>query len=443
MGIIGCVAETLQRILGPELDAIGRRSGVVRRQRKFSGSSLFKTIVLTVMKCPAAKIDEFVATAARLGVTVTAEAVQKRFTAPLCSFLRAALEHVMRQAIVVEPAVTPLLEKFPVIEIGDSTTITVPQEYAEEFPGCGGKSGSGQAAVKIQATWELRTRGLKALEIQPGRHSDAKSRAPDAPAERGTLKIYDLGYFSLDRFQKWDSTGVFWISRLQPGTAVFDADGTPLDLLRYAAEHRGDGPIDTQVLLGCEQRLPCRLIVLRVPQEMAARRRQKAHVRAQKHGGVPSAEQLAWCDWTILVTNCPPELLSWKEVVVLYRTRWQIELMFKLWKSHGGLAAHSERRSAVGRMALFWAKLIGVILQHWLLLTSTRSDLRYSHWKAAKVVRDTLVSLMGALDDVGALMAIFKGMAAAIEAVAVKKAQKKSPASFQLLSDPDLLNWTC
>lgn len=443
MGIIERVAETLQRVLGSELDALGRESGVIQRQRKFSGSSLFKTIVLTVMKSPNAKTDEYVVTAARLGVPVTAEAIEKRFTDRLIVFLRRGLEQVMGQAIVVDPAVTPLLEKFPAIDVGDSTTVTVPEEYAKEFAGCGGKTGSGKAAVKIQATLELRTRELKALEIQPGRHSDAKSLAPDAPAKPGTLKVYDLGYFSLDRFQRWNGAGVYWISRLQPGTAVFSADGAPLDVLRYAAEHRGAGPIDLPVLLGSEQRVPCRLIVLRVPQEMADRRRQKAHVRAQKHGGVPSAEVLAWCDWTILVTNCPPELLTWKEVVILYRMRWQIELMFKLWKSYGGLAAYQERYTPVERMALFWAKLIGVILQHWLLLTSTGSDPQYSHWKAAKVVRDTLVSLIGALDDLGVLIAVLKGMAAAIDAVADKKAQKKSPALFQLLSNPELLNWTC
>ena len=36
------------------------------------------------------------------------------------------------------------------------------------------------------------------------------------------------------------------------------------------------------------------------------------------------------------------ELLTWKEVVVLYRARWQKELLFKLWKSHNHLAASHE-----------------------------------------------------------------------------------------------------
>lgn len=443
MSIIGTVATALQTGLGAALDEIGRRTGVIQRHRKFSGASLLKTLVLTVLKSPNATTDAFVATAAQLGVTVTPQAVEKRFTDRLIGFLRAGLEHVLEHAVAADPVAIPLLERFTAVEIGDSTTVTVPDDYAAEFPGCGGKADSGKAAVKIQTTWDLRTGKLTKLEVQPGRHSDAKSEAAEAPVRCGSLLIRDLGYFCLERFQRWDAEGASWISRWQPGTAVFDADGQPLDLRDYVRQHQGSRPIDLPILLGAAERLPCRLIVLRVPQEVADRRRQKAYEKAQKHGRTPSQESLDWCDWTIYVTNCPAALLSWKEVVVLYRVRWQIELLFKLWKSHNHLAASREVWSSVERMALFWAKLIGVILQHWLLLTSTWSNPRRSHWKAARVIRQWIVSLTGALDDIGALIGVLAGMTATINAVAHKKRQRKSPSSFQLLLNPELLNWNC
>lgn len=441
MNIIGQVAVALQRALGTALDEIGRQTGVIQRQRKFSGASLLQMVVLTVWKSPHATTDEFVATAAQLGVTVTPEAVEKRFTNALISFLRAGLEHILEQAIAADPVAIPLLEKFTAVELGDSTTVTVPDAYAEEFPGCGGKADSGQAAVKIQTIWELRTGKLLKLQVQPGRHSDAKSTAPEEPVTPGSLTIRDLGYFCLERFQSVSAQGAYWISRWQPGTAVFDVNGQPLDLLESVRQHQGSGPLDLPILLGAVQRLPCRLIVLRVPQEVADRRRQKAYERAQKHGRVPSQESLAWCDWTILVTNCPADLLTWKEVVVLYRSRWQIELMFKLWKSHNHLAASRASWSAVERMALFWAKLIGVVLQHWLLLTSTWSNARRSHWKAAQVIRQWIVSLSGALDHVDHLIRVLEGMTATIRVVAQKKRQTKRPSSFQLLLNPELLDW--
>src|SRR3982751_465415 len=163
MSIIDQVAVALQSALGAALDAIGRRTGVIQRQRKFSGASLLKTVVLTVLKSPKAQTDDFVATAAQLGVPVTPQAIEKRFTAKLIAFLRAGLEHVLEHAIAADPAAIPLLERFTAVEIGDSTTVTLPDDYAAEFPGCGGKADSGRAAVKIQTRWELRTGKLTKL----------------------------------------------------------------------------------------------------------------------------------------------------------------------------------------------------------------------------------------------------------------------------------------
>jgi hypothetical protein len=38
------------------------------------------------------------------------------------------------------------------------------------------------------------------------------------------------------------------------------------------------------------------------------------------------------------------------------------------------------------RLAELWAKLIGVLVQHWLLLTTPWPDARRSLWKAAGVI---------------------------------------------------------
>ena len=127
---------------------------------------------------------------------------------------------------------------------------------------------------------------------------------------------------------------------------------------------------------------------------------------------------------------------------MLYRMRWQIELLFKLWKSQSQLATFPEQGSAVKRMALFWAKLIGVLLQHWLLLTSNGPDPRRSHWKAVRIIRETIVSLMAALEDLGALHRGLEQMSVAIAAVARKKRGKESPRLFQLLENPELLDWS-
>lgn len=441
MSIIRKAAVAVQTALGTDLDQLGRDTGAIRRQRKFSGCSLLRTLVLTLLKDPAARREAFVATAAQLGVIVTPRAIAARFDDRLLAFLRKALERTIAQALAASPRAIPLLEKFTAVTIADSTSISLPDCYRDEFPGCGSRSGGGAAAVKLQVAFELRSGRLSTLVPQGGSTSDASANRPDEPVAVGSLTIRDLGYFDLRWFRRVGQRGAYWISRLQQGTRVYDAAGAALDLVREARGHAGRGPVDRLVEIGEKERLACRLILLPVPPEVAARRKRKAHERAVKHGRTPSAESLAWCEFTVLVTNCPAELLSWKEVVVLYRSRWQIELMFKLWKSHNHLASFRPEWTASERMAIFWAKLIGVVLQHWLLLTSTWSQPGRSPWRAAQEIRRWIVTLTESLNDVELLERGLERMVATIAGIAQQKRRKRSPGLFQLLLDPELLNW--
>jgi hypothetical protein len=335
-----------------------------------------------------------------------------------------------------------LLKRFTAVFVGDSTTVGLPEECAAEYPGCGGTSDAGKAALKIQLVWDLCTGIVTRLVIEPGRRSDAQSAAIETLPPVGSLSLWDLGYFCLERFRAWTAHGASWISRLHPGTVVLDPDGRPWNLMERLRRHLWEGPLDCAVLLGTEQRVPSRLIALRVPEEVAARRRQKAYRKAQKSGRTPTAEHLEWCNWTIFVTNCSVDLLTWQEVVVLYRSRWQIELMFKLWKSHNGLARHAEGKSAVWQMAEFWAKLIAVIVQHWLLLTTTWLDHRRSLRRAAAVLRQWWTLVLEALDDCGHLIDTLTRVQKAIAAVARVNSRRKKPSWFQLLLNPLLLEYT-
>jgi hypothetical protein len=89
---------------------------------------------------------------------------------------------------------------------------------------------------------------------------------------------------------------------------------------------RGAALVDWQVHLGVQQRVPARLLAVRVPAEVAEQRRRHLRARAAKHGRSPSAESLLLAAWTILVTNAPSDLLSIREALVLLRARWQVEM---------------------------------------------------------------------------------------------------------------------
>lgn len=440
MQIISRVASALQMVLGPVADQAAQDSGTVQRKRKFSGATLVGTFVLGFLCKPRARPEDLAMMARQLGVEVTPRAVAKRYTPALLACLRQVLDQALAQVIAASPRAIPLLEKFTAVRIGDSTTIGLPDELAEQFPGCGGTSGAGKAALKLQVEMDQRDGSVPKMHLQAGRDSDAQSPLMDDPPPAGSLSMYDLGYFSLPRFGRIAAAAAFWISRLHTHTKVFDTDGEPLDLLQALQEHRGAEPFERTVLLGQAERMPCRLIALGAPQEVVAQRRRKARRKAQKSGHTPTERHLAWLAFTILITNCDADMLTWKEVVVLYRTRWQIELLFKLWKSHNLLATHSDMPPE-HQMIQLYARLIGAILQHWILLTGVWTDAKHSLWKAARSLRDHLVLLPPNLTDFDRLCETLQRLACLMRSHASMTKRKRRPGTFQLLNNPELLEY--
>ncbi len=87
MSKIKGLMQALEYVLGDDLDQLARQERVVQRQRKFSGRSLVRMLVFTLMQNPNSKYAEWARTAAQMGIEVSVTAVEKRFTQPLESFL--------------------------------------------------------------------------------------------------------------------------------------------------------------------------------------------------------------------------------------------------------------------------------------------------------------------------------------------------------------------
>lgn len=441
MVIVSRVAAAVQWVLGEAAEQAAEVSQTVRRQRKFTGASLVSMLVLGLLRKPNAQPEDLANTAAELGVYVTPQAVKKRFTAALVECLKQVFQQAATVAVAGAARSVSLLTKFTAVRIGDSSSIALPDEWASEFPGCGGVSQSGKAAMKLQVEWD-QLNGQLAVALESGRRSDAKSALMQTAPERGSLTIRDLGYFSLDWFVQVIAAGAFFLSRLQPKTLVFDRDGRPLDLRQRLQQHTGQFPFDQDVLIGQTERVPCRLIAWRVTPEVAGRRRQKARRKAQQDGRTPTAEHLAWLEYTVFITNCDTEQLAWKELVVLYRLRWQIELLFKLWKSHNRLAHVDPRDPPATRMAKLYARLIGVMIQHWLLLTAAWTAADHSLRKAAVVLQEHLLLILAALADRTALCQLLERLQRLIDRPARLNRRRKHPSTFQLLRNPELLEYT-
>jgi hypothetical protein len=435
------VAKAIRHILNDIAEAAARECGVIKREREMNGAQLVQTLVFGWLANPDAKGKDLVDMANRLGVDVTESAICQKYTNALVTCMEKVLQHAMGAVVASEPVAIPLLSRFSEVLLQDSTTISLPDSLAEHFRGCGGRDGAGKAAMKAQVRLEMRTGMLEGPEFQEGRASDRRMAFLRRP-KKGALILRDLGYFRLDEMALDEQDDRYWIFRLKSNTAIF-CDGKRVNLLdkvRQEAPHERTA-LDIQVQIGVKQQIPCRLLVVRVPEQEANERLRRLHKEARKKGRTASAEQEAWCAWTVFVTNVPTEMLTLNEALVLMRLRWQIELIFKLWKEHGKVDESRGKRDA-RILTEIYAKFVGMLIQHWLLLTGCWQAPDRSFPKAAQKIREFANLLAEAMQSPRRLQNVLRLLMEQIAKVARQTPRKKEPNSYQLLLNPNLLGWT-
>jgi hypothetical protein len=440
MAILGPVAAALKRLFGPLTEEAAQDSQVIVRQRKFTPWSLAQTFVLGFLRNPVASDEELAQVAAQCGTPVTTQAVDQRQTPALVKFLEGLFRRAIPLVVGTERVLAKILERFTDVVVLDSSTISLPDGMAEQFRGCGGSYGSGAAAMKLQTELSLRTGALSHVEVESGRSTDNATSRQQVHRAKGTLRITDLGYFTVAVFAAMAARGEYFLSRLQFGTGVLLPDGGAVNVLKWLATQSGPF-VDCSILLGLEDRLACRLIAWRLPPEQANRRRQKLREEhKRKWNKEPTKERLAWCDWTILVTNVADELLTPKETAVLYRARWQVELLFKRWKSQGRVA-ELDGSTEVRQMIRVWGRLLAVVVQHWLMVGTAWGNPTASTVKVCEAIRLFVGRLLNGLSRSLEELLCTLGDLAQVVSKTCKRNKRRKPGTFELLNNVDLLDF--
>jgi len=431
MQMIEQVAAAIRDVLGRIAYQLGPETGVVHRESKLNGSSFVQTLVFTYLANPNASLTALTQTAAALDVEITPAGLTQHFTPEAATLLQQLLGVGIQRVLAADPLAIPLLERFPGVYLEDSTTIVLPDALHELWSGCGNATGQGRAALKLSLRLDLCTGLLASLTLHDGRVHDLEASAPLAAIPPGALYLADLGYFGLDRLRQFQAQDVYFFSRLKASTQVFGPDGQRwTDLALQLAQHGTQ--VDLPVTLGEYARLPVRLLAARVPQEVADQRRRKLREAARDKGRQVSARRLALAGWTLFITNAPAELVSLAAGLVLGRVRWQIELLFKLWKSHGHI---DESRSLKPWRVLcdVYAKLLAMIIQHWVALISLWGYPDRSLVKAARTVQTYALQLATGIWSQARTVETLEIITRCLVAGCRLDRRKKQPATFQLL----------
>ncbi len=418
------VAEAMQTLLTTTAEEVARKTGFIQRQRKVSGAGFAQTLVFGFLSNPRSTREEVRQTAATVGMRVSTPGLDKRFTAKAAYFLDSLLQRALGQLIEAVPGSEGVLARFTGVYIADSSVVKLPPELATVWRG---NNHDEAAAVKVAVRWEM-SRGGLGIWLRSARQHDQQTGVGNGPLPPGSVRLNDLGFFNLETFAQDVAQGVDFFTRYKTGTCLATSEGTRLDLVSFL-HHQPPGPVDIPVLLGA-QRLPCRLIAWPVPQEVADQRRARLLAQARHKQQPLSKTTLALAAWTIYLTSLPPDRLSAAEALILGMTRWQVECLFDLWKNSGAL---DESRSQDPHRVWceLYAKLLALLVQHWIFLVSCWRRLDRSFHRAAQLIRKQALHLALNLPDLPALIQSLTTLADTLLFTSGLSRRRSHPLTFQ------------
>jgi hypothetical protein len=430
MNKLSHLPTAIQNLLKDSARQAGFDSGFVQRRSKLSAEVFVQTLTFGWLANPSASLQQLAQTAAIFGSDISAQAFDQRFTQQAASCLRQVLQAAVEQAIASDPVAIPVLRRFKRVELIDTTIIGLPDELLQVWTGCGGTLGE-SSSLKIELGLDLLTGRLDGPHLHDGRTADSRGVLQHANLGPGSLRLCDLAYFKLRFLKELSHKGVYWITRLKACTGIVDQKGKRWKLLDFLRAQSSDR-IEVVIKIGFNEQIECRLLAVKVSKQTAERRRRRVRDKARRNCSTPKKQTLALAEWTVLVTNVESEKLSLDEVLVMARVRWQIELLFKLWKSQGQVDL-SRSKKPWRILCEIYAKLLAMLIQHWIVVVSGWRYADRSLLKAGKVVQMLALCMATAIESTRGLMTVTR----LIERCIAKKCRvgrrKKAPSSFQLL----------
>jgi hypothetical protein len=414
----------MQKILTEIADKCAEKTGFVQRKRVVSGSGFAQALVFGFMADPSATRADLNQAATAAGMVLSTPGLDKRFNGKAAYFLETLLSEAVKETIYCHQPAASLLSRFNGVYVGDSSIVKLPEALATVFQGNNGET---DAAVKVAVQWEVGAGGLS-LWLSDGTVHDQRSGITAHSLPPGALRLNDLGFFNLNTFAQDQERGVYYFSRYKIGTLVYSQEGEPLELARYLK--RQQGACQMSIQLGA-QRLPCRLIALPVPPDQVGKRRRRLQEIARRKQQPTSERTWALAGWTLYITNLPEAKLSLQEAAIVGATRWQIECLFDLWKNEGQL---DETRSQDPQRVLceFYAKLLALLFQHWLMVVGCWQRLDRSLHHATQVIRKRAFALLEALPALETFILSLEHTLHIMAHTCGRSKRKAHPLTFQL-----------
>jgi len=436
MDMIDQVASTMQDVLSITAYRLGRETGFIQRETKLNGATFTQTLVFSYLENPQASLEDLTQTAASLGVVISAPGLDQRFTSLAADFLQQVLTAAIKQLSLHSEHSwdLPVLTQFSHVFVEDGTLIDLPPELVQHWRHCNNSNGKQRAGLKLMLRIDLLSGLLETLSLHPGHIHDSTAAAKSHTLPENSLYLADLGFFRLSRLAEINTQRAFFLTRYKLNTLVWDAAGRRWDDICALLEAQGGTVVDKPVWLGADRSVAGRLVAVRAPKEVVDQRRRRLREQARLEGRTATAASLAAATWSIFFTNVPSERLPIEAVLAVAAARWQIEMLFKLWKSQGEID-QSRSKNAWRVLCDVYAKLLAMLVSHWVNLIEVWGYPERSLVKAVKAIRPyarVLAEDLNCCNQAGLRTTLSK-LARVMQTTCRMTTRKKEPNTYQVL----------
>ncbi len=382
-----------------QIEQLARQSGfIVRSSSRLSGAAFLEMLVQHIAPGKEWSLnDQCDYLREHHGIELTKQSLDERYHCFSMAFVKSCYEAVLAQALC--NPIEGIATSFAGIYLTDSTSFQLPAHLSAFYQSNGGSTSG--ASVKIHQTIELLSFQVHDFAIVSGKDNDGNYWKNKGFSLKGnSLWIADLGYFSWDTLGEIAASENCFLCRYKTGTSVYikeqEDNYHALDLAAYLRNNHCAAMQSIEVYFG-EEKTKARLIFEPVPETVRQQRLErcrKAHANISKKGKQWQISVLKefLCGYNLYLTNADQDRLPDETVLLIYGLRWQIELLFRIWKSL--LFIDQTKGMNIFRFECFlYGRLIFILLSTELLsfirttLQDAAIEVEISEWKTMKLIK--------------------------------------------------------
>ncbi len=357
------LSNSIDKLLTPlisadRIESNAKSSQFVQRKGKITGVNFLHTMLFYSNELDEETLSDIcMILDTKFNVHIEEQSLNERFNCAATEFLRLVIKDVLKETFKDITMVD--ISGFNRVLIKDSTSFQIDESHRESYKGSGG-SGS-PASMRIQFEYDILSSNIVDFSVHEFVDQDAtNSLITIELLEKGDLVIRDLAYMGTEVLQEIVTIGAHFLCRLGSTVSVYEKDfnGAFVRLLFSTILKRmkknNQEILKQNIYIKKGVYFEVCLVLYLLPNKIVEKRKRDANNKTERRKKKKRIKKLpvkplsekgrkarlrqkkendARLHFNIMITNIENPCVETMNLYELYTVRWQIELIFKCWKS--------------------------------------------------------------------------------------------------------------